>query len=496
MTAASLLSPTDAAAAAREDQYAAFLHRKTQLPGGFGFDPVWLPDCLMPFQRHLDEWAIRRGRAALFTDCGTGKSLMSLVFAENVVRRSGGRFLILTPLAVARQFAAEAERFGVDAAVCMDGRLPAARVVITNYEKLHLFDPSDFAGAACDEASILKSFRGETRKRVTRFLSKMRWRLLLSATPSPNDYTELGSSSEALGDLTRSEMLGRFFRYLDDKGQARERRKRDVAEGLAAMDANYYRKLSYRVAQSIGQYRLKHHAVTPFWRWVASWARACRRPSDLGFSDDGFDLPPLTETVHVVRDGGPPADRLFEIPAVGLHEERKERKRTLHARCEAAARLCDHDEPVSVWCHTNAEGDALVKAIPGAEQIAGATPDERRVELYDAFAAGELRVLVLKPKIGAWGLNWQHCNRVVTFATHSMEQHYQAVRRHWRFRQTRPVFVDVVATPGEAGVVENLKAKQARADLMFEALVREMNDAAEAVREDLYILPAEAPKWL
>jgi hypothetical protein len=329
-------------------------------------------------------------------------------------------------------------------------------------------------------------------------MSKLPYRLLCTATAAPNDYVELGTSSEALGELSHSDMLKRFFKMLDDKGQKKERRDQADAEAIIEADPNYYKKLAYRVAQTIGQWRLKHHAVEHFWRWVASWARACRMPSDLGFGfdDDGFILPPLHERDHVINTQTTPPGKLFSVPAVGLGEEREERRRTLDERCEFAAQLVDHDRPAVVWCHMNDEGNRLEEVIPGAAQIAGRTPDERKIELYEAFASGELRVLVIKPKIGAWGLNWQHCSDVVTFASHSYEQYYQSVRRCWRFGQQNPVRLDVVATEGEVRVIENMRSKAKKADAMFTALVKYMNEATTIERDNPYTNKSEVPTWL
>lgn len=476
--------------------YRTFVLSKSQAPPLSGFAPLWLPDSLFDFQRHLVDWAVRKGRAAIFADCGLGKSLMQLVWAENVVRHTSRPVLILSPLAVAPQTVREAQKFGVECARSHRGEVAAgARVVVTNYERLHLFDPADFAGCVCDESSILKSFGGETRKRVTRFLSKMPYRLLCTATASPNDYVELGTSSEALGELSHSDMLARFFAYCDDKKQRQEARKQAEAEAAVAADPGHYKKLAFRVSQTIGQWRLRHHAVRPFWRWVASWSRACRRPSDLGFPDAGFDLPPLEEVDHVITPRTPPPGLLFNLPAVGMHAERQERKRTLEDRCDHVARLVGHDRPAVVWCQANAEADRLAGLLPDAEQVAGRTPDERKVELYEAFASGQLRVLVIKPRIGAWGLNWQHCDHVVTFPSHSWEQYYQAVRRCWRFGQTRPVRLDVVASEGEVGVLANLRAKARRADAMFAALIAEMNSATRVERDDPYTRRIEVPRW-
>jgi superfamily II DNA or RNA helicase len=475
--------------------YREFLARKSQVGSNAGFEPKWLPDWLFQFQRALVEWAVRKGRAALLCDCGLGKTPMQLVWAENVVRHTGRPVLILTPLAVTQQTKREAEKFSIECALSRDGKA-GPRITVTNYEKLHHFSPEDFSGVVCDESSILKSFTGATRKRITRFINKLPFRLLCAATAAPNDYVELGTSSEALGELSHSDMLKRFFWQLDDKGQKRESRLQAEAEAVIEADPNYFKKLAYRVAQTIGQWRLKHHAVVPFWRWVASWARACRKPSDLGFADDGFILPELRERAHVITPKSPPPGFLFNLPAVGMAEERAERRRTLAERSRFAAALVAHQEPAVVWCHMNEEADRLVKEIPGAEQIAGRTPDDRKVELYEAFSAGRLRVLVIKPKIGAWGLNWQHCNHVVTYPSHSYEQFYQSVRRCWRFGQKRPVTVDVVATEGEIRVMGNMQKKAEKADRMFEALVREMTAAERVNRVDEYTNKTEVPAWL
>ncbi|MFA5377674.1 MAG: helicase-related protein [Dehalococcoidia bacterium] len=477
------------------ENYETFIARKTQEGCQHGFEPLWMPDWLFGFQRHLDEWAIRKGRAAILSDCGTGKTPMQLVWAENVRRKTNRPVLIATPLAVAKQTEREAQKFGIDAVISQDGKSDG-NIIVTNYERLHLFDPKDFSGFVGDEGSILKSYMGHRRKQITRFMSKIQYRLLCSATAAPNDWVELGTFSEALGELNYSEMLRRFFRQLDDKGQRSEQRLQDQAEIIIENDPSYYQKLAYRVAQTIGQWRLKHHAATAFWRWVASWARACRYPSDLGFDDGGFVLPELQEKDHIIKVNTPPEGMLFCVPAFGMCEERAERRRTLHERCEYVAKLVDHDRPAVVWCHMNPEGDLLEKIIPGAAQIAGRTPDDRKVELYEAFANGQLRVLVIKPKIGAWGLNWQHCNHVVTFASHSYEQYYQSVRRCWRFGQKNPVRLDVVATEGEIRVLGNMRRKAGKATKMFDALIREMQNATRILAENTYSNKISLPSWL
>jgi hypothetical protein len=474
------------------DSYADFLETKQQRGADSGFAPVWMPDALFPFQRSLVEWAIRKGRCALFADCGLGKTLMQLVWAENVVRQTNGRVLVLTPLAVGPQTVAEGWKFGIDCARSRDGALPSARIVVTNYEKLHLFSPTDFVGVVCDESSILKHFSGATQKGVTRFLTKVPYRLLCTATAAPNDYIELGTSSEALGLLGYSDMLARFFKQSDNKPHRMEQIKQEKKERLA----NHFGKLSFRVSQSIGQWRLKGHAEQAFWQWVASWARACRTPADMGFPADGFALPPLIEQDHIIMPDRPANGMLFTLPACGLNEEREERRRTLAQRCDYVARLVDHDQPSVIWCHFNTEGDRLEAVIPGARQIAGSTADDDKEAIYAAFASGHLKKLIIKPKIGAWGLNWQFCNHVVTFASHSYEQYYQSVRRCWRFGQTRPVTVDIIATEGEKHVRENMSRKAAQADEMFTRLVRHMHEGQHIARATRITEPERLPSWL
>lgn len=478
------------------NEYERFIDEKTHVGSEHGFEPTFMPDMLFPFQKSCVEWAVRGGRRALLQDCGLGKTVQQLVWAQNVTERTNGRVLVLTPLAVAPQTKREGVKFGIECDHRREGVKNSDKIVITNYERLHYFNPSDFDGVVCDESSILKHFSGATQKQVTRFMNKIPYRLLCTATPAPNDFVELGTSSQALGELGHSEMLSRFFRQLDDKGQKQARKKQAEAELVAAAAPQYYQRMAYRVAQSIGQWRLKNHATQEFWRWVASWARACRTPSDLGFSDDGFILPDLIRRDHIITPDTPPDGMLFNLPAFGLAEEREERKRTLVDRCEFAADLVTHKQSAVVWCHTNAEGDYLEKCIPDARQIAGRTDDDEKIELYNAFSNGKLRVLVIKPKIGAWGLNWQHCAHVVMFATHSFEQYYQSVRRCWRFGQKNEVKLDVIASEGESRVLANMRRKEDQANAMFANLVKHMNDALKIERVNKNVNEMDVPKWL
>jgi hypothetical protein len=459
--------------------YAEFVERKTHLSGEHGFEPNWMPEFLFPFQRDIVEWATRKGRAAIFADCGLGKTPMQLVWAANVAEHRGKPVLIAAPLAVSQQVIREADKFGIEVMRSQDGTIPA-RIVVTNYERLSAFDPREFAGLVCDESSILKNFDGVRRAEVTEFMRKLPYRLLCTATASPNDYTELGTQSEAIGELGHMDMLNRFFRNQNNTSDTKGR----------------YRGFSAPRAWEGKQWRFKGHAEEPFWQWVASWARALRRPSDLGHPDDGFVLPPIAEREHIVTARETRPDRLFDLPAVGFHEEREERRRTISERCEQVAELVNHNQQALVWCHLNPEGDLLEKLIPDAVQVAGAHTDGQKEERLVAFANGDIRVLVTKPKIGAWGLNLQNCAHVTFFPSHSYEQYYQGVRRCWRFGQQRPVTVDIVTTEGELGVKENLQRKAAQADRMFSALVAHMNDALAIPASNGNQLKEDIPAWL
>ena len=452
--------------------YATFLERKTQLDGDHGFDPAFVPDCLFPFQAHLVEWATRKGRAAIFADTGLGKTLMELVWAANVHRRTGKPVLILTPLAVAAQTVREAERFGIDAEHSRRGEFSAG-IVVANYERLHLFDPADFAGVVCDESSCIKDAKTRTKAAVVAFARKLPYRLIATATPAPNDYPEFGTSSEALGYLGFMEMLERFF-------------KNDANNSETA-----------RVYGAAMKWRFKGHAEQPFWRWLASWSRAVRKPSDLGFDYAAYDLPPLAYRTHLVTPRTVQPGRLFDLPAAGFFEVKQERERTTPERCEAAAGIANGTtDPVIVWCYRNEEGDLLERLIPGAVQVAGKDAEETKEERLTAFASGDARVLITKPSIAGHGLNWQHCNRIVMFPDYSFEQHYQAVRRCWRFGQTRPVTVDLITTPGEEDVLRRLERKQDQAERMFANLVANMNQALHIERRGRGTAPVALPGWM
>lgn len=451
--------------------YEQFLASKAQLSGVYGFDPVWMPDFLYDFQRHLLNWSLVKGRAAIFADCGLGKTPIQLAWAENVVRRTNGNVLILTPIAVGHQTVREGAKFGIEATRSGDGKRHS-KITVTNYERLHYFDPSDFEGVVCDESSILKNFDGVTKAAVTEFMRRVRYRLLCTATAAPNDYIELGTSSEALGELGFMDMLGMFFK----KAESTSSRSDEFRSGL---------------------YRFRGHAQKDFWRWVCSWSRAVRKPSDLGFDDASFQLPPLLVNEHVIAAKSRNPDFLFDLPAMTLEEQRSERRRTINERCEAAANLVTNTgKPAVVWCHLIEEGRALRKMIPESREVSGSDDEEKKEELFTAFETGQLRVLITKSSIAGFGLNWQHCPHMTYFPSHSFEQWYQSVRRFWRFGQKSAVTADVICSEGEARVLGNLRRKAEACDKMFSHLVELMNHELRIEHKDTNIQPTEIPLWL
>ncbi|MDD2479330.1 MAG: DEAD/DEAH box helicase [Victivallaceae bacterium] len=452
--------------------YKTFLNRKAHSSLDHGFEPIWMPDSLFDFQVALTNWAIRKGRAAIFADCGLGKTPMQLVWAENVLRQTNKPVLILTPLAVAAQTMKEGEKFGVDVAHRRTGIKQGDGVIVTNYERLHYFNSNDFGGVVCDESSILKNFDGQTKADVTDFMRKVPYRLLCTATAAPNDYIELGTSSEALGEMGFQDMLSMFFKKID---------------------STYSRKQEYQS----GVYRFRGHSEHYFWRWVCSWARAMRKPSDLGFEDSGFSLPDLIIREHIVQAREKPSGMLFEIPAISLQEQRDELKRTAEERCEMAAELINnHDSPAVAWCHLNRESKMLKRMINGAVEVEGSNTDEYKEDAFHDFANGNIRVIVSKPTIAGFGLNWQHCAHMTFFPSHSYEQYYQAVRRCWRFGQKQNVTVDIISTEGQSRIFENLKRKSEAAEQMFDNLVLLMKDELKIERKDNYKKMEEIPSWL
>lgn len=442
--------------------YADFIRSKDVPDTKFGFEPIELPDCLFEFQNHLVSWAIGKGRAAIFADCGLGKSLMELVYAQNCLEKTNKPVLLLTPLAVGSQMVLEGKKFGIECKQVRDGRVRKG-INVTNYQQLHRFTASDFQTVICDESSAIKHDTSKTRRAVTDFLKSVPYRLLATATPSPNDYMELGTSSEALGNMGRGQMLGMFF---SNGGETTQ------------------------------QWELKGHAKKRFWRWVCSWARACRKPSDLGFDDTGYILPPLTTRQHVVESPEGVRDGFAFVGAATLDEQRQERRLTIKQRCEKVAEIVPKNDYVVVWCHMNAEGDLLEKLIPGSVQVAGKDRDEVKEERLTAFASGEIKTLITKPKIACHGLNWQHCNFMTTFPSHSMESLYQSIRRCWRFGQLRPVQLHIVTSEAESAVVANMQRKEKAMGIMFEQLVAEMHDYQLNGKQKETFVRGQLPNWL
>lgn len=451
--------------------YDDFLISKMHEGANSGFTPTFMPSCLMDFQEAMTVWSIEKGRAALFEDCGLGKTLQGLVWAQNVAQHTNKPVLILTFLAVAPQFVIEGEKFDIPVYRSMDGSIKGD-IVVTNYQKLERFNPDDFGGVACDESSILKNFDGSIKHQVTEFMRKVPYRLLLTATAAPNDYIELGTSSEALGYMGNMDMLNKFFK--NDLNNSALRRHYGEAPA----------------------WRFKGHAELPFWRWVCSWARAMRKPSDLGFDDGKFILPPLSVREHLIESSFKPEGFLFEVPALDLRDQRQEQKATVKDRCVKVAELVNHEKPAVMWCHLDAEGDELERMVPGAVQISGKMRDEVKEERLLAFSSGEIKKLVIKPKIGAWGMNWQHCAHMTYFPSHSYEQFYQSVRRFWRFGQDSDVDVDVIHTEGQRKVIDNMNRKARQAEEMFANLVAEMNNAISIERINDHKTKMGVPSWL
>lgn len=457
-----------------ELDYRAFLNRKSQLGGMSGFEPLWIPPSMFNFQESLTSWAIRKGRASIFADCGMGKSIMQLAWAENVVRKTNKPVLLVTPLAVCAQTIREGEKFGIECRRSSDGKAEKG-ITITNYERLEKFNPSDFVGTVCDESAVIKNMDGVRRGVVTEFVKKHPYRLLCTATPAPNDFVELGTSSEAVGDLGCMDMLLRFFKN-DTK----------TLHIHGSKQGDFQRN----------QWRFKPHAEHDFWRWVCSWARACRKPSDLGFEDGKFRLPNLVTKEHRVKASIPSPDFLFEIPASSLREQREESRRSLPDRCEEVARIVDTEKPAICWCHLNDEADLLEKIVVGAVQISGSDEDEEKEEKFLDFIQGKFRVLVTKSKIAGFGLNLQHCAHMTFFPSYSYEQYYQSVRRCWRFGQTQDVNVDIVTTEGDSGVLKRLQKKSEQADRMFASLVRLMNNSMQIGIGSYGEKQERIPAWL
>ena len=432
--------------------YKDFLENKRHSIGNYGINTFRLPDSMFDYQRYVTEYAIKKGRCAVFLDTGLGKTLIELTIAQNYARHTNKPVLLITPLAVAFQFIKEAEKFGIDDIEYSKNGKYTSKIVICNYERLSYFEPSDFECVILDESSILKNFDGAIKTHITSFLKKVKYRFLFTATPSPNDFIELGTSSEALGYLGYTDMLTRFFTNNEDT--------------ISPMNIGT-------------EWILKGHAKENFFKWVSGWSISMRKPSDIGFDDSRHILPNLITNYHSVKneknmviDG---QILMFNLVARRLTEIKEEQRCTIEQRCDKAAQLAlPHDTSV-YWVNLNDEGDIIQSLDKSAYQIKGSMDLDKKEELLLAFFQGDIKKLITKPKMTAFGLNWQHCNHTVYFPTFSYEQYYQAIRRFWRFGQKNEVIVDLVYSDGQKRVLDSLLAKTEKANELFTKLNSSIN---------------------
>lgn len=431
-----------------------------------------MADAVKHHQREVLEFAINRGKSAAFLDTGLGKSLIELEFARQCAEETGMPSLILTPLAVAGQMVREGQKFGIDARQIRDQSEVGAGVMVANYERLAKLDPASFGAVVLDESSILKSFAGKTRTILQEAFADTHYKLAATATPSPNDHTELGNHAEFLGVMRQQEMLSKWF--INDTATASQ------------------------------EWRLKGHAVEDFWRFVASWSRCATLPSDLGGDDTGYVLPEIDRRIHEVA-----ADRmkdvaqgmLFRIPEMSATSFHQEKRLTLRQRVEKAAELATHDKPVTVWCETNEESETLAKLIPDAREVRGDMTPEQKEALILGFSDGDFRAIVTKPKLAGFGVNWQHCaHAVFASISFSYEQHYQAVRRSHRFGQRETVRNDIVISDTEATIWNTINVKSAKHDEMKRRMSDAMRDAQNVTieRRVIYNRPLDLafPEWV
>lgn len=443
------------------NDYQKLIEAKRHRASDYGIEPMFMPDGVFDFQRYGAEYAIRKGRCAVYFDTGMGKTLIELIVAANYVRHTNKPVLIATPLSVAFQFLKEAEKFGIDdVEYSRDGKY-SKKIVICNYERLHYFDPSDFDCMICDESSCVKDFKAKTTANITAFMRKMKYRYLATATPSPNDYVELGTSSEALGHLGYQDMLTKFFTNNQDT--------------VSPMGIGV-------------KWRLKGHATEAFFQWVSGWSISARKPSDLGFSDERHKLPKLYENDHIVTNDAPLVVNgqysMFNQVARTMPEIHAERRATVQKRAEKAVELAGKHQTSVYWCNLNDEADTVEHLDPNAVQIKGGMSIEKKEEILIAFANGEIKKLVTKPKITAWGLNWQHCPHAVTFPGFSFEQYYQLVRRHYRFPITEPVTIDRVISDGQIRILQAIEVKARKADNLFSMLNANLNKSYDPTQKE------------
>lgn len=441
--------------------YKDFLEAKKHTQVNYGIEPNYIPDAMFDYQKHVAEYAIKKGRCAVFLDTGLGKTIIELVIAKNYIQETNKPVLIITPLAVAFQFIKEAEKFGIDdISYSKDGKYKT-KIVVCNYERLEHFNSIDFDCVLLDESSILKNFDGAIKQQVTNFLRKVKYRFLFTATPSPNDFIELGTSSEALGYLGYTDMLTKFFK-------------------------NNGNSIDIRHAGC--EWYLKSHAEKDFWRWIASWSISMRKPSDLGYNDAMHILPDLNEVETIIRNENPLAINgqrsLFSLPAQNFFEIKAEVRSTINKRCEMAFEKSDKHDVSVYWVNLNDEAALISKIDKDTKEVKGKMNVDEKEEILLAFSNGEIKKLITKTSITAFGLNWQHCNHTTYFPTYSYEQYYQAIRRFWRFGQKRNVFVDLILSDGQTRIMESLMVKKDKAINMFENLTKQTNSDFKIERKD------------
>jgi superfamily II DNA or RNA helicase len=451
--------------------YQEFLRQKQFRAESSGFDPDLSVYPLFDYQKDIVRWSCNRGKAAIFADTGMGKTIMQLAWADQVTKSTGNPVLILAPLAVSDQTIAEGQRFGIAVEKYTGADVFGPHILITNYEQLHNVKADQFDGVVLDESSILKGMAGKVRKQCTDMFLGTKYRLSCTATPSPNDFMELGTQSEFLGIMSQVEMLAMFF--VHDGGDT-------------------------------SKWRLKGHGRRKFFEWLATWAVFISKPSDLGYSDDRHNLPELIFREHIIDSGI--TEGLFAPVATGLLDRNRARKDTVDARVQQAAMIANGiKSQVLVWCHLNDESVKLCELINGGVEVTGSDPAAHKSGTMLGFARGEVRALVSKPKIAGFGMNWQNCNHMVFVGlSDSWEQFYQAVRRCWRYGQTKPVYVHIVSADVEGGVLANIKRKESQhrelkaemIGIMRDKTLAQLGRARQEKTEYTTTDKMELPRWI
>ncbi len=425
--------------------YSDFLSDKKIHSIGAGFEPITdlYPDNLLPHEDACISWACRRGRSALFLDTGLGKTLCQLVWADQVCSHTDGYVLILAPLAVSHQTEREAVKFGLSATVVAnDSEITEPGIYISNYEKLDHFDTEIFSGVVLDESSILKGMQGKIRKQITKVFAGTPYKLSCTATPSPNDFMELGTQSEFLGVMSQVEMLAMYF----------------IHDG-----------------SDTSKWRLKGHGKSRFWEWLSTWAIFIQSPADLGFDGSDYDLPSIQYSEHIIETT--PTDCLFVEPAQSLLDRNRARKDSVESRCAQAAAIANRLDSCVIWCHLNAEADLLASMVSDSVEIRGSDTDKHKTAALLGFASGDVKKLITKPKIAGFGMNWQNTSDCIFVGlSDSWESFYQAVRRQWRYGQKSSVTVHIVSADTEGAVVANIKRKDKQHDEMMGAMMGHMRD--------------------